>query len=117
MPRILVADKIAEAGIERLRAAAGVSFDVRQGLSPAELAGMIGDYDGVLIRSAVKITHETLAKPGRLAVIARAGVGVDNVDVEAATQAGILVLNTPEDRKSTRLNSSHSRASRMPSSA
>lgn len=96
MVRILVADKIAEAGIERLRAASGVSFDVRQGLSPAELAGAIGEYDGVLIRSAVKITRETLAKPGRLAVIARAGVGVDNVDLDAATQAGILVLNTPD---------------------
>ncbi len=79
-----------------MRAAPGVSFDVRHGLSPAELAGAIGEYDGVLIRSAVKITRETLAKPGRLAVIARAGVGVDNVDVDAATQAGILVLNTPD---------------------
>src|SRR3972149_5543051 len=96
MPRILVADKIAEAGIERLRAAPGVSFDVRHGLSPAELAGTIGEYDGVLIRSAVKITRETLATPGRLAVIARAGVGVDNMDVDAATQAGALVLNTPD---------------------
>ena len=96
MVRILVADKIAEAGIERLRSATGVSFDVRHGLSPAELAGAIGDYDGVLIRSAIKITRDTLANPGRLAVIARAGVGVDNVDVEAATQAGILVLNTPD---------------------
>ncbi len=97
MVRILVADKIAEAGIERLRAADDdVSFDVRLGLSPAELAGVIGEYDGVLIRSAVKITPETLAKPGRLAAIARAGVGVDNVDVDAATQAGILVLNTPD---------------------
>ncbi len=96
MPRILVADKIAEAGIERLRAAPSVTFDVRQGLSPAELASAIGEYDGALIRSAVKITRETLAKPGRLSVIARAGVGVDNVDVDAATQAGILVLNTPD---------------------
>jgi D-3-phosphoglycerate dehydrogenase len=96
MVRILVADKIADAGIECLRSTTGVSFDVRHGLSPAELAGAIGEYDGVLIRSAVKITRETLAKPGRLAVIARAGVGVDNVDVDAATQTGILVLNTPD---------------------
>src|SRR3972149_12192139 len=96
MARILDADKSAEAGVDRRRAAPGVSFDVRHGLTPPELTGVIGEYDGVLIRSAVKITRETLAKPGRLAVIARAGVGVDNVDVDAATQAGILVLNTPD---------------------
>ncbi|MEK6798205.1 MAG: phosphoglycerate dehydrogenase [Planctomycetota bacterium] len=96
MPRILVADKIAEAGLERLRNCPEVSVDVRHGLSPAELASIIGDYDGVLVRSAVKITGETLARPGNLSVIARAGVGVDNVDVEAATAAGILVLNTPD---------------------
>jgi len=96
MRRILVADKIAEAGIERLKASPEVKFDVRHGLSPAELADAIGEYDGVLIRSAVKITKDTLAKPGRLSVIARAGVGVDNVDIDAATDAGVLVLNTPD---------------------
>lgn len=96
MHKILVADKIADAGIDRLRSAPGVEFDVRHGLSPAQLAEIAGNYDGMLIRSAVKITRETLAKPGRLSVIARAGVGVDNVDVDAATDAGVLVLNTPD---------------------
>jgi D-3-phosphoglycerate dehydrogenase / 2-oxoglutarate reductase len=96
MHKILVADKIAEAGLERLRAAADIQFDVRHGLAEAELASIIGEYDGVLIRSAVKITAPVLAKPGKLAVIARAGVGVDNVDVDAATAAGVLVLNTPD---------------------
>lgn len=96
MYKILVADKIAEAGLERLRADREIQFDVRHGLSPDELAGIVGDYDGMLIRSAVKITAPVLAKPGKLAVIARAGVGVDNVDVDAATAAGILVLNTPD---------------------
>lgn len=96
MPRILVADKIAEAGLERLRAARDVTFDVRHGLSPQELAAVLGEYEGVLIRSAVKITKETLARPGKLMAIARAGVGVDNVDLDAATAAGILVLNTPD---------------------
>ncbi|MBI1826898.1 MAG: phosphoglycerate dehydrogenase, partial [Planctomycetes bacterium] len=96
MRRILVADKIAEAGIERLRSMPEVKFDVRHGLSPSELADAIGEYDGVLIRSAVKITKDTLVRPGKLSVIARAGVGVDNVDVDAATAAGVLVLNTPD---------------------
>ena len=96
MPNILIADKIAEQGLDRLRQADGVTFDVRHGLSPTDLADIIGDYDGVLIRSGVQITQETLARPGRLVAIARAGVGVDNVDLEAATVAGVLVLNTPD---------------------
>ncbi|RME37986.1 MAG: phosphoglycerate dehydrogenase [Planctomycetota bacterium] len=94
--RILVADKLAEAGLAILRDTPGITFDIRQGLSPDELAGVIGDYDGILIRSAVKLTKEVLANPGRLAAIARAGVGVDNVDLDAATAAGVLVLNTPD---------------------
>lgn len=96
MPHILVADKIAEPGLERLRNAPGVTYDVRHGLSPAELAEVVGVYDGMLIRSEVKVTAETLAKPGRLTAIARAGVGVDNVDLAAATAKGVLVLNTPD---------------------
>jgi len=96
MPHILVADKIAEEGLNRLRETPGVTFDVRHGLSPEELAGAVADYDGILIRSAVKITRDTLAHPGKLAAIARAGVGVDNVDLDAATEAGVLVLNTPD---------------------
>ena len=96
MHKILVADKIAEAGLERLRAATDVTFDVRTGLNPDELGEVLGAYDGMLIRSAVKVTRASLAKPGRLSVIARAGVGVDNVDLDAATEAGVLVLNTPD---------------------
>lgn len=94
--RILVADAIAEDGLAKLRAAPGLNFDVRQGLSPAQLGEVVGDYDGMLIRSAVKVTKEALVRPGRLSVIARAGVGVDNVDLDAATAAGVLVLNTPD---------------------
>lgn len=96
MHKILIADKIAEAGLERLKAAKDVQFDVRQGLGESDLAAIVGEYDGMLIRSAVKVTAPVLARPGRLAVIARAGVGVDNVDVDAATAAGVLVLNTPD---------------------
>ncbi|HEY3244616.1 MAG TPA: phosphoglycerate dehydrogenase [Phycisphaerae bacterium] len=91
-----MADKLAEAGVERLRAAPEVSLDVRLGLSPAQLAKEVGAYDALIIRSGVQVTREVLASAGRLRAIARAGVGVDNVDVDAATAAGILVLNTPD---------------------
>lgn len=94
--RVLVADKIAETGLERLRGAAEVTFDVRVGLTPQQLGEIAGQYDGMLIRSGVKVTKESLANPGKLSVIARAGVGVDNVDLDAATAAGVLVLNTPD---------------------
>ncbi|MBZ0171126.1 MAG: hypothetical protein K8E66_01975, partial [Phycisphaerales bacterium] len=95
--RILVADKIAEPGLELLKKARSeVSFDVREGLSPPELARIVGEYDGMLVRSAVEVTADVLKRPGRLSAIARAGVGVDNIDVESATRAGIVVLNTPD---------------------
>ncbi|MFO0973043.1 MAG: phosphoglycerate dehydrogenase [Phycisphaerae bacterium] len=96
MVRILVADSLAEEGIARLRAAAGVEFDLRAGLPQGELAAAVAGYDGMVIRSGAKITAEVLANPGRLRAIARAGVGVDNVDLPAATRAGVLVMNTPD---------------------
>lgn len=96
MIRILVADPLAEEGLERIRAISGVDYEVRTGLSEDELAAVAGDYDGMIIRSGVKVTARVLANPGRLRAIARAGVGVDNVDLEAATKAGILVMNTPD---------------------
>jgi len=96
MLRILVADRIAEEGLERLRQVKGLQPDIRVGLAPPDLAAIIGDYDGMIIRSGVQVTAEMLARPGKLRVIARAGVGVDNVDVPAATAAGVLVINTPD---------------------
>lgn len=96
MLRILIADPIAEEGLARLREAGDVEWETHSGLGPAELADALGGFDGMIIRSSVKVTGETLTRPGRLRVIARAGVGVDNVDVGAATRAGILVLNTPD---------------------
>jgi len=96
MVKVLVADKLAKEGLERLREADGVDVDVRIGLKEDELAAAIGDYDGMIIRSGVKVTRQMLANPGGLRAIARAGVGVDNVDLEAATRAGILVMNTPD---------------------
>lgn len=96
MFNILVADNIAEEGLSLLRATPNLSFDVKTGLKPAELAAIVGNYDGMLIRSSVQVMAEVFANPGRLRVIARAGVGVDNVDVPAATAAGVLVMNTPD---------------------
>ena len=94
--KILVADRIAEKGLARLREAEGVEVDVRIGLDVEALAAAVGDYDGMIIRSGAKAPKEVLEKAGRLRVIARAGVGVDNVDLEAATASGVLVMNTPD---------------------
>lgn len=93
-PRVLVKEKIGEPGVALLRE----HFDVELGLDwdDAELAERIGDYDGIVIRSATKLTRELLERGERLRVVARAGVGVDNVDVEAATMRGIVVANAPE---------------------
>ena len=89
--RVLVRESITEAGIELLRERFDVDVD-----SNGDLAEKIGDYDGIVIRSATKLTAEVLEHAGRLKVIGWAGVGVDNVDVEAATRRGIVVANAPE---------------------
>ena len=94
MPKVLVADPIAEEGIEILKTAADV--DVKIGLSKDELAAIIGDYDALAVRSETKVTGDIIAKAEKLKIIGRAGVGVDNIDVEAATNRGILVVNSPE---------------------
>ncbi|MBN1323809.1 MAG: phosphoglycerate dehydrogenase [Methanotrichaceae archaeon] len=91
--RILVSDPLAEDGVKRLQEAAEV--DVITNLSPAELIERIKDYDGLVIRSGTKVTAEVIDAANRLKVIGRAGVGVDNVDVDAATKKGIIVLNAP----------------------
>lgn len=96
MVKVLVADKLADEGLKWLQEADGVEVDVRTGLGEDELAAVVGDYDGMIIRSGVKVTKAVLASPGRLRAVARAGVGVDNVDLDAATRAGILVMNTPD---------------------
>ena len=91
--RILVAEPVAVEGVEALRAEHEV--DVRTGLSPEELRGIIGEYDALVVRSQVKVDAAMIAAGTRLVVIGRAGVGVDNVDIEAATRAGITVVNAP----------------------
>jgi D-3-phosphoglycerate dehydrogenase len=91
--KILVAEPLAKQGVEILRAHHEV--DEKIGLSPEELAAIIGDYDALLVRSQVKVTADIIAHATRMVVIGRAGVGVDNVDLEAATKAGIVVVNAP----------------------
>ncbi|MFS8665133.1 MAG: hypothetical protein LOD84_05585, partial [Limnochordales bacterium] len=94
--RVLVADPISEEGLALLRQQVGIQVDVRPGLTPAELVDCIGQYDGLIVRSATRVTAEVIAAASRLRVIGRAGVGVDNIDVDAATRKGIVVINAPE---------------------
>ncbi|CAN5356584.1 phosphoglycerate dehydrogenase [soil metagenome] len=94
MPRVLIADKLETGGVDLLKAA-GLEVDNKPGLKPDELKAILGQYDAVIVRSAAKITADMLAVPGKLKAIARAGVGVDTIDVPAATRQGIVVMNTP----------------------
>ena len=96
MYKILVADKLAPEGLALLEQDERFEVDLKAGISPEDLAAVIGQYDALLIRSGAQVTAEVLANPGKLKAIARAGVGVDNVDLTAATRAGILVMNTPD---------------------
>jgi D-3-phosphoglycerate dehydrogenase len=94
MPKVLIADKLEAAGIEWLRQA-GLEVEVRVGLKGEELAAALRQCDACIVRSQPRITAACLEEPGRLRAIARAGVGVDNIDVAAATRKGIVVMNTP----------------------
>jgi D-3-phosphoglycerate dehydrogenase len=89
--KVLIRERIADAGVELLRSRFDVEVD-----GDSELASIIGEYDGIVIRSATKLTAELIERAERLKVIGRAGVGVDNVDVDAATRRGIVVANAPE---------------------
>jgi D-3-phosphoglycerate dehydrogenase len=92
--KVLVAEKLAAAGIERLRE--HLDTDVRTGLTPEELAEIIADYDALIVRSATKVTADLLDRAENLKVVGRAGIGLDNVDVDAATRHGVLVVNAPQ---------------------
>ena len=94
MTRVLVAEKLAPSGVDLLREHFDV--DVETGWSPEELAERIGAYDGLLIRSATKVTADLIARADSLRVVGRAGVGVNNVDVPAATKRGVVVVNAPQ---------------------
>ena len=94
MAKVLVSDPIDEAGIKILSQVAEV--DVKPGLSPEELTQIIGKYDGLMIRSGTQVTEEVIEAATQLKIIGRAGVGVDNISVPAATRKGIVVVNSPE---------------------
>ena len=92
--KILVSDPVSEEGLKLLREVASV--DVRTDLSPQDIMEIIGEYDGLLVRSGTQVTAELIAAGKKLKVIGRAGVGVDNINVEKASEQGILVINAPE---------------------
>jgi len=93
--RVLIADDMSKKAVELL-GSAGFQVDVKTGLPAPELASIIGGYHGLGVRSATKVTAAVLANPGKLKIIGRAGVGVDNIDVKAASEKGVLVINTPQ---------------------
>ncbi|QSR88839.1 phosphoglycerate dehydrogenase [Methylacidiphilum caldifontis] len=92
---ILIADQISKKGIAELRSVAQFKIDEKYGLKENELSQIIADYDAVIVRSQTKITRKVIESGKKLKVIGRAGVGIDNVDVDAATEHGIVVMNTP----------------------
>ena len=94
MPKVLVSDKLSPRAVEIFRER-GIEVDFKPGLTPAEQREIIGQYDGLAIRSATKATAELIAAATNLKVIGRAGIGVDNVDLKAATANGVVVMNTP----------------------
>lgn len=96
MPKVLISDALSDAAVQIFRdRGVEVDFQPKLGKDPARLAEIIGDYDGLAIRSATKATADLLAKADNLKVIGRAGIGVDNVDINAASARGIVVMNTP----------------------
>ncbi len=93
--RVLVADKLSPKGIDILKREENIQCYVEPTISPGELRATIGEYDGIIVRSATRVTGDAINASNRLKVIGRAGIGVDNIDVQTATRRGILVMNTP----------------------
>jgi D-3-phosphoglycerate dehydrogenase len=94
--RVLISDKLSEEGVRILEEADGIDADLRPGLPPDELQKILPEYDALIVRSGTKVTAELIEVADRLRVIGRAGIGVDNVDLGAATGRGVIVMNTPE---------------------
>ena len=95
MAKILVSDPIATEGVELLQSQSGIEVDVKTGMDPGELLQVVESYDGLVVRSETKVTADVIKHAAKLRVIARAGIGVDNIDLAAATGAGIAVVNAP----------------------
>ncbi|MFH1859989.1 MAG: phosphoglycerate dehydrogenase [bacterium] len=96
MTRILVSDPLSKEGLAVLDAAEDIEYDLKAGMSKEELIACIGEYDGLIIRSETKVTKDVIDAAKKCKVIGRAGVGLDNVDIDAATKGGIIVMNTPD---------------------
>lgn len=96
MFNILVSDKLGQDGINQLEADSGCKYDVKVGLSKSELLDAIPAYDGLIIRSATQVDSDVLAAGRNLKVVGRAGIGVDNIDIDAASKRGVIVMNTPQ---------------------
>ena len=94
MPRVLISDELSPNATEIFESR-GVKVDRKIGLTPEQLLSEIEDYDGLAIRSATQVTQQVIAKAKNLKVVGRAGIGVDNVAVDAASAAGVVVMNTP----------------------
>jgi D-3-phosphoglycerate dehydrogenase len=94
MPKVLISDKLSPAAVQIFRDR-GIEVDFKPGLKPAEIREIIGEYDGLAVRSATKVTRELIEAAPRLRVVGRAGIGVDNVDITSATARGVVVMNTP----------------------
>jgi D-3-phosphoglycerate dehydrogenase len=99
-PKVLIADKLSSAAVAIFKDR-GVETDVKIGLDKDQLAEIIGNYDGLAVRSATKVTPKVLERAARLKVIGRAGIGIDNIDVPAATARGVIVMNTPHGNSIT----------------
>lgn len=99
--RVLIADSMSSRAAEILKGCAAIECDVRAGLSADELLSCIGDYNGLLVRSRTKVTEAVIEKAANLKVIGRAGIGVDNIDVTAATKRDIIVENAPNGNATT----------------
>ena len=94
MPKVLISDKMSPLAEQTFKEQ-GVEVDYKPGLTKEELIEIIGEYDGLAIRSSTKVTPNVLKAATNLKVVGRAGIGVDNIDVPAATDAGVVVMNTP----------------------
>jgi len=98
--KVLISDNLAPIGAEILQEA-GIEVDIKTGLAPEELKKIIPEYDGLVIRSATKVTAEIIEAATNLKVVGRAGIGLDNVDITAASKHGIVVMNAPDGNSTT----------------
>ncbi len=93
-PKVLISDALSQRAVDIFKER-GLDVDLKVGMKPDELKAIIGNYDGLAIRSATKVIPDIISAALKLKVVGRAGIGVDNVDVPAATSRGIVVMNTP----------------------